>query len=292
MPDVTVVIPTLDAESHLRRCLDAVTGQRDVDVETIVVDQSSSDGTAVVARDAGAIVVTLPRPAFYSPPAAARNAGAAHAHGSYLLHLDADMEVTPGLLTACVETCSERRHVALVVHEIDAADGYWAACKALERQCYHGVEEIEAARFVRTDVFRAVDGYDESLSSGEDWDVHRRYKRAGSVGYAPLPVIHHLGRVSLRGQARKKFSYGRTAARFLRKHDATPIAAAMWRSYWASRQRLASDPLHALGLIALRLVEAGAVVAGMATATRSRIPADAAPRMVTGRTARARRNAS
>ena len=272
MPDVSIVIPTLDAEVHVRRCLAAIDRQQDVELETVVVDQSSADGTAAVAKDAGATVVTLPRPTFYSPPAAARNAGAAHASGTYLLHLDADMELTPGLLAACMDVCSKHGHVALVIHEVDVAHGYWASCKALERRCYVGVRELEGARFVRSDIFGAVGGYDENLGSGEDWDVHRRYERVGTVGEAPIPLLHHLGRVSLAAQARKKFSYGRTAARFLGKHRGAPIASAMWRSYWDSKRTLAHDPVHALGMVALRACEALALVAGMAAGARTGRP--------------------
>jgi glycosyltransferase involved in cell wall biosynthesis len=261
--EVSVIVPTLDSEPKLQRCLESVRRQEGVLAEVIVVDQQSRDASQEIARAQGARVVTAPRPGFYSPPTAARNLGARHATGVYLLHLDADMELAPGALSSCVRTCLERGFIALVVHEVDVADGFWANCKALERMCYLGVEEVEGARFVRSDIFRSVGGYDEDLGSGEDWDIHARYRCAGPIGAAPQPLYHHLGRIDLASQLRKKFSYGRTARRFLRKAPGTPVAAAMIRAYWSSRRALLRRPFLALGLMVLRTAEAGALALGM-----------------------------
>ena len=45
-PDVSVVIVTWNGRHHLDRCLSSVQAQRGVTVETILVDNGSSDGTA------------------------------------------------------------------------------------------------------------------------------------------------------------------------------------------------------------------------------------------------------
>jgi GT2 family glycosyltransferase len=146
---------------------------------------------------------------------------------------------------------------------VDVAVGFWANCKALERLCYRGVEEVEGARFVRADIFRSVGGYDEELGSGEDWDIHARYRGTGPIGAAPQPLYHHLGRIESASQLRTKFSYSRTARRFLRKAPGSPIAGAMIRAYWSSRRALLLRPSLLLGLIVLRTAEAGALALGM-----------------------------
>jgi glycosyltransferase involved in cell wall biosynthesis len=268
-PTVSVVVPTLDSAVHLARCLDSVRRQEGVSVQMIVVDQESRDETRKIALAHGAQVVSAPRPAFYSPPTAARNLGAAQAAGEFLLHLDADMELPAGLLAASVRTCAQDDLVALVLHEADVTRGFWAACKALERACYRGAEGVEGARFVRADVFREVGGYDEGLGSGEDWDIHARYRAIGAIGSAPLPVYHHLGRITLASQVRKKFSYGRTARQFLDKTPGAPIAGAMLRAYWSSRRTLLRRPVHVAGLLILRTAEVAALAAGMAAGPRS-----------------------
>jgi GT2 family glycosyltransferase len=146
---------------------------------------------------------------------------------------------------------------------VDVVSGFWAECKALERRCYRRADGVEGARFVRAEVFRAVGGYDESLGSGEDWDVHRRYVHEGSVGVVPDLVSHHVGRLSAFQHLRKKFAYGRSAIPFLRKREMAPVAAGMLRSYWRSRGQLRDQPLHAAGFVLLRVAEVAAVLAGI-----------------------------
>ena len=70
-----------------------------VDINAIVVDNNSKDGTAAVARDKGAAVVHEPVQGI----ARARNAGARHAEGDVLVFVDADVIVPPTLLEAIHE---------------------------------------------------------------------------------------------------------------------------------------------------------------------------------------------
>jgi arabinofuranan 3-O-arabinosyltransferase len=238
--------------------------QQGVEAEIVVVDQKSRDETVGIARKAGAKVVTLPRPPIYAPPTQSRNAGARVARGEYLLHLDADMELQPGTLAVCIAECQKGGYVALTLHEVDRGMGFWTACKTLERSCYWGVEEVEGARFVRADAFWAAGGYDERVGSGEDWDVHRRYVAQGPVGESPVPLVHHLGRVTLTGQLKKKFAYGRSARPYLRKGGAAGVGLGMSRAYWHSRRRLAKEPLYAAGFLFLRAAELVALALGIA----------------------------
>lgn len=62
LPGFTILIPTLNSERRLKRCLDSITGQdfpRE-NVQIVVADGGSSDGTLRVAREYGALVVENP----------------------------------------------------------------------------------------------------------------------------------------------------------------------------------------------------------------------------------------
>ena len=260
---VSVIIPTRNSASSIGRCLASVGASRHVSTETIVVDQSSTDGTDEIARAAGAMVVSLPQPGLYTPPTRSRNEGARVARGRYLLHLDADMELLPGTLEACVNRCESANHVALVIHEMDRVSGFWATSKALERRCYWRAAHIEGARFVRAETFWAAGGYDELVGSGEDWDIHRRYALLGDVGYAPVALVHNLGSISFRRQIAKKFAYGRSSEHFLRSGNTAPIVGSMWQAYWRRRGLLTRHSIYAIGFVVLRLGEVAALAAGL-----------------------------
>ncbi|MBN1295471.1 glycosyltransferase family 2 protein, partial [bacterium] len=78
--EVSIIIPAFNCAGQIHRCLEALNRQdvaRDR-FETIVVDDGSSDGTATAARPLCDRVIETPN----RGPAAARNSGAAVAHGA------------------------------------------------------------------------------------------------------------------------------------------------------------------------------------------------------------------
>ena len=83
LPRISVIIPALNEASHLDGTLSALQGARNI--ETIVVDGGSCDGTDSLALDRGALLVR-------SAAGRARqmNAGARAATGEILLFLHAD----------------------------------------------------------------------------------------------------------------------------------------------------------------------------------------------------------
>jgi rhamnosyltransferase len=86
---ISVVIPVKDGEEDLRRCLDAL-GRQSVDdeLEVVVMDSSSSDGSAELARGRGARVQVIPPHEFNH--GATRNLGAEAARGELLVFTSQD----------------------------------------------------------------------------------------------------------------------------------------------------------------------------------------------------------
>ena len=86
---VTVVIPTLNAGIEFHWLLRKLRTQRGLrEIEIVIVDSGSTDGTVARARAAGNNVVEIP-PADFSH-SYARNTGADAAHGDYLLFMVQD----------------------------------------------------------------------------------------------------------------------------------------------------------------------------------------------------------
>ncbi len=100
MPAVSVIVPVHNGERQLRECLGCLTAQTLTDLEIIVVDDGSTDGTAAIIDEVVALdarVRRLTGPAIGSA-GAARNAGLAVACGDYLAFLDSDDWFAPTLL--------------------------------------------------------------------------------------------------------------------------------------------------------------------------------------------------
>ncbi len=105
---VSVVVPVRDEEATIGRLLASLSRQTRPPHEVIVVDDHSTDGTAAVARAAGAIVVASePLPAGWTGKPWACWQGAQRATGRMLLFLDADTWLEPdggpGLVAAYAE---------------------------------------------------------------------------------------------------------------------------------------------------------------------------------------------
>lgn len=258
---VSIIIPTYNSEKHIRSCLDSLHRQPYKHIEIIVVDQSSSDQTTSLAKKMGARLAVLPKPKFYSPPTASRNKGAKLAKGSILYHLDSDMIVSPRLISEIVDTMKNNPDIgALVVHEQDKTHGFWSKCKALERKSYWGNDNIESARVVRKEIFIKVDGYDEKLNSGEDFDIHRRYKGVTKIAFCKNVVYHNLGELHFWRMIKKKYSYGKTATKYFNKHAVSgkDILLEQGRCFLKNYKLFLSHPVLGSGAILLKCTEFGA----------------------------------
>jgi succinoglycan biosynthesis protein ExoO len=94
-PDVSFIIAAFNAEDTIVRAVRSALGQRDVEVEAIVVDDRSVDGTLARLRkveDSRLVVLEASR---NGGPGAARNLALDVARGRYVAVLDADDTVMP-----------------------------------------------------------------------------------------------------------------------------------------------------------------------------------------------------
>jgi len=144
---VSVVINTRNEGKNIDLCLKSIRDQSYRDLEIIVVDNSSTDGTKDLAKHWGAFVYD------YGPERSEqKNFGAQKANGGYLLFIDADMELMPGVISSCREKIQEG-FGALVIPEVSVGNGFWAECRSLEKKMYFNDPLIEAPRFFRKEIF-------------------------------------------------------------------------------------------------------------------------------------------
>src|SRR3954452_1456062 len=105
MPRVSVVVPIYNVEAYLRECLESLADQTFEDLEVIMVDDGSTDGSAAIAeafaaRDARFILITQANGGL----SAARNTGIDVATGEFLAFVDSDDVVAPNAYELLVGT--------------------------------------------------------------------------------------------------------------------------------------------------------------------------------------------
>ena len=120
MATISVIVPVYKAEEYLRCCVDSILAQTFTDIEVLLVDDGSPDGSGAICDEYAQkdIRVKVLHKA-NGGVSSARNAGLAHATGEYIMFTDSDDCIVP---QAC-----ER----LLQH---AADGCWpiGSCYAWE----------------------------------------------------------------------------------------------------------------------------------------------------------------
>ena len=92
-PALSFIVAAYNVEPYLARCLDSLVGQTRDDIEVIVVDDGSTDGTAAVVAAYARRFPTLVRAVHREEnggPSAARRSGLALARGSWVAFVDGD----------------------------------------------------------------------------------------------------------------------------------------------------------------------------------------------------------
>ena len=222
MPRVSVIIPAYRAETFLGPTLESVLAQTLGEIECIVVDDGSDDGTRGVAEEYARRdrrVRTLSQP--NAGPSAARNRGFAAADRSveHVIFLDADDIWEPDALELLARALHEDS-VAVGAHGIVRfvdADGRLFEPGQAERRTRTRLQLV-GGRLVRCPpeapttfgvlilrdilftpgnllVRRAcvdrIGGFDPTLHGNEDWDFALRLAAIGHLAFRDAPVLRY-----------------------------------------------------------------------------------------------------
>ena len=127
---VSVIIATKNEQANISRVLTSIFNQTVSQIETLVIDNYSTDDTVRMARKMGASVFL-----HGNERSQQRNFGAKIAKGTYLLFLDADMELLPSTIDKCLKLIKSKSSVALVIPEKIKGEGFFVRIKNWKNAC-------------------------------------------------------------------------------------------------------------------------------------------------------------
>ncbi len=202
---VSVIVPVKDGAAFLKRTLPPLVASLPQGAELIVSDDGSTDASAAVAQASGARLVTHPAA---SGPAGARNRGASAARGAILVFLDADVRVHADTLNRLLGAF-EDASLSAAFGSYDAtpeARSWISLYKNLAHHFVHQRSNEEASTFwagcgaIRSQVFRELDGFDESYGRPSIEDVELGYRlreRGHRIRLLSAAQVTHLKEWSL-----------------------------------------------------------------------------------------------
>ncbi|HSM86583.1 MAG TPA: glycosyltransferase [Candidatus Limnocylindrales bacterium] len=213
---VSIIIPALNEERMIGRCLEAITRldfPRD-QFEVVVVDNGSRDATVSIAESfARQINLTVLQKKGVRI-SGLRNAGAQTARGAVLAFLDADCLPPPNWLTGLLALAANGESGVIGAHYLLPEGSTWVGRtwhKYQEAPKAGDVSHVPAGDLIiRREDFLRVGGFDESIQTNEDYELCERVRRHGmAVKAFPEIGVVHLGTAqSLRIFYRKQRWHG------------------------------------------------------------------------------------
>jgi len=256
-PLVSVIIPTYNSDRFLAKCLESLKNQTWKNIEIIIADDGSTDKTLEIAQKHRCNIVRNPK----KGRAEAKNEGMRRSSGEYLLFIDSDMELTPTVVSECVELADHDPIVGgIVIPERSLGESFWVKARDFERSFYSG-SVIESARFFPADLAKGVGGFEEALVFFEESTLPykiQRNKRRIFRRIGPI-IFHHEEDFLLMTWLHKKYCYGKTAQSYLHKYgDYSTVQTSIafrYSLFLKDWRRFLGRPKLAFGVTLLKSLE-------------------------------------
>ena len=187
MPDLSVIMPVYNGEAYLHQAIDSILKQTFRDFEFIIIDDASTDGSEKIVKSYEDSRIKFVRNVENLGNYPSRNKGLEIATGRYICVMDADDVCYPNRL--------QLQHDYLEAHpDVLLVGSGWHFMGGLERnvEVLTDYEDIKLflldnscflhpSVLLRSEVMRAVGGYDEHYVYAGDYDLFCRLALCGKI---------------------------------------------------------------------------------------------------------------
>jgi glycosyltransferase involved in cell wall biosynthesis len=202
-PLVSVVIPVFNGAPFVAKAVESVRAQSITDVEILVVDDGSTDGTQAVLdrlRQSHDIAWFQQD---HGGPARSRNRGIEAARGTWVALLDCDDVWLPDKLEAQLRLAAERPNVGVVHSNFDVVDEQDRVLESVRGQgngeplvtaFVGGHTALPSTLLIRHDVLKKVGALNPALYGSEDADLSIRLYDVTGFACVERPLVKKLQR--------------------------------------------------------------------------------------------------
>jgi mycofactocin system glycosyltransferase len=250
LSDISIVIPLFArSKNDIVRVQNLIT-EFSAFPQVVVVD----DASPIAFPEMPNTNVTVHRQEVNNGPGVARNAGLAYVSTSHVVFIDADVQCTHedvcelakwwslsqlAVLAPRVKSLNWFQNGAVVAAYEEVRSPLDMGALPARVRAGTRVSYVPSALLL-CDVaaLRAVNGFNESMRTGEDVDLIWRLDAAGySCRYEPSIEVHHLPRTTTQQLVQQRMGYGESAALLATKHRGAlaPLRVSGWSTgVWAS----------------------------------------------------------
>lgn len=232
-PTVSVIVPARNEEAWIARCLDSILAQTYRDFEVLVADGESTDRTREIVggyaeRDPRIRLLDNPR----KTTSASLNVCLGAAAGRYLVRVDAHSEIPPDYVALAVDRIESGPWGGVGGRKDGVGEGPAGRAIAaalgspfgVGNSVYHYGTEPQKVDHVpfgvyRTDVLRSLGGWDETVTSNEDFELDYRLRSAGhELLFDPALRIRWMSKQTLGDFFAQYRRYGKGKSEVARLH--------------------------------------------------------------------------
>ncbi len=198
---LSVIIPAYNAGSYIDDCLRSVMTQEAASFEVVLVNDGSTDRTTEICRKWTDVCPNI----LYieqrnQGQGAARNTAIRHAHGQWLVFLDADDVLRPGALEYLEKNAADAYDVicygsAFIARDQEEVSYHFPPCAEEKNEILQETLSVLWDKMFRRDLW-LKEGIELSDQYGEDiYPVYMMLAKAGRILTLQRPLISHYDRV-------------------------------------------------------------------------------------------------
>jgi len=214
MPELSIIIPTLNEEKYLPKLLKSIKKQSYKDYEIIVADAGSKDKTRKITKKYRCRVVKG------GMPAVGRNAGAKVAIGNLLLFLDSDVILPKGFLKKAIKEFENR------FLDVTTCHFYPLSKLSVDKKMHKFANEVmKSMQYIKPfapgwcilitkRLHNRIKGFNEKITFAEDHDYVARASKYGKFRILKKPKVYISVR-RLKKEGRKNLAIKYIKASFL-----------------------------------------------------------------------------